>query len=234
MRKAFLLLLFAGYVPASSAQELKNVPHCGDPQNISTEFREIAGETFDIVGSLQEVELKGKIFYEPVLQNAEVAVRKATRKAITTDEQRLARCLESYKNIIDVYRSTIEFQSIPNAPKNPEFLNAMQKGQEEHKEGIHQALGVPAKQISQDTSSEKHISQPAISEMGRLSISSKPIDAELFVDGAFVGNAPTALQLQSGKHIVRVSLLGYTDWTKEITLMPASEANLVATLQKQK
>jgi hypothetical protein len=140
MRKVILLLLLASHAPALSAQELKNARPCGDSENISAEFREIAGEAFDIVGSLQEAELKGKVFYEPVLQKAEVAVRKATRKAISPDEQSLARCLESYKNAIDVYRSATEFQNIPEAPKNPEFLNALKKGQEEHKEEIHQAL----------------------------------------------------------------------------------------------
>jgi hypothetical protein len=95
-------------------------------------------------------------------------------------------------------------------------------------------LAVPVKQIPKSASSGKPISQPVASEMGKLLISSKPNDAELFVDGAFVGNAPATLQLHSGEHTVRASLSGYKDWTRKITLMPASEANLVATLQKQK
>lgn len=51
-----------------------------------------------------------------------------------------------------------------------------------------------------------------------ISVSSTPDGAEISVDGAFSGNTPSTLKLKPGKHNVRVSLVGYKDWTREITV----------------
>ena len=55
---------------------------CADvsPKNISIEFNEIAGQALDAVESLEAAQLKGKLFYEPIFENADLAVRKAKRK----------------------------------------------------------------------------------------------------------------------------------------------------------
>jgi PEGA domain len=74
---------------------------------------------------------------------------------------------------------------------------------------------------------------PAIAEeKGKILVSSTPEGAEVYVDDAFVGNAPATLQLASGKHIVRVALEGYKDWAKEVSVFAGSEVGLKATLEK--
>jgi hypothetical protein len=65
-----------------------------------------------------------------------------------------------------------------------------------------------------------------------ISISSNPDAADIYVDDAFSGNAPATLKLSPGKHTIRVSLVGYKPWSREITVQAGSEAHLVATLER--
>jgi hypothetical protein len=81
----------------------------------------------------------------------------------------------------------------------------------------------PATQAS-DTS-------PAAS--GTVSVKSTPDGADVSSDGNFMGNTPASLKLGVGKHTVKVSLAGYKDWTREITVSAGSEVQLNATLEKQ-
>ena len=66
-----------------------------------------------------------------------------------------------------------------------------------------------------------------------LLLSSTPDGAEVYVDDAFVGNAPATLHLDAGKHSVRISQTGYKDWKRDVTSFAGSEAHLSATLEKQ-
>ena len=68
---------------------------------------------------------------------------------------------------------------------------------------------------------------------GTISVSSTPDNAEISVDGAFMGNTPATLKLTPGKHTIRVVLTGYKEWTKEITVLAGSEVRLAAVLEKQ-
>ena len=65
-----------------------------------------------------------------------------------------------------------------------------------------------------------------------ISVSSSPEDAEIYLDGEFVGNAPAVLKLVNGKHTVRLTKAGYTEWLREITAHAGSEVHLAATLEK--
>ncbi len=70
-------------------------------------------------------------------------------------------------------------------------------------------------------------------ETGTVSIKSTPEGADVSSDGNFMGNAPASLKLSPGKHTVKVSLTGYNDWTREITVSAGSELQLNAVLEKQ-
>ena len=70
-------------------------------------------------------------------------------------------------------------------------------------------------------------------EKGRISLTSVPEGADVYVDDALVGNAPATLKLSAGKHTVKVSQQGYKTWTKEITVFGDSETNLKASLEKE-
>ena len=65
-----------------------------------------------------------------------------------------------------------------------------------------------------------------------VSVSSDPNSADVYADGAFIGNAPATLKLSPGKHTVRVSMSGFKDWSREIVTEAGSEAHLVANLEK--
>lgn len=65
-----------------------------------------------------------------------------------------------------------------------------------------------------------------------VSITSNPEGAEIYVDDGLIGNAPSTVKLQPGKHTIRVNLSGYNPWTREITTQSGSEVRLAATLEK--
>jgi len=77
-------------------------------------------------------------------------------------------------------------------------------------------------------------SEVKAAEYGSLVITSDPQDADVLVDGTYVGITPATMDLIVGKHSVQVSHRGYVDWFKEITVLVRSKLTLAATLDKQK
>jgi len=67
---------------------------------------------------------------------------------------------------------------------------------------------------------------------GTVLLSATPENAEVTVDGSFVGNAPVNLKLAPGKHTIAVSAKGYQTYTREITVMADSEVRLTASLEQ--
>jgi hypothetical protein len=68
---------------------------------------------------------------------------------------------------------------------------------------------------------------------GTIEVHSTPDGAEVYVDGAFIGNAPATLKLSPGQHTIRVTQSGFKDWSREIAVQAGSEAHLAASLEKQ-
>jgi hypothetical protein len=66
----------------------------------------------------------------------------------------------------------------------------------------------------------------------KLSVSSIPADAEIEVDGEFVGNTPSVLVLETGDHTIVVRSAGYARWEKTMRLVPG-EVKLSAELQPE-
>ncbi|HXM95855.1 MAG TPA: PEGA domain-containing protein [Candidatus Dormibacteraeota bacterium] len=77
------------------------------------------------------------------------------------------------------------------------------------------------------------VSAPVATVTGSVEIHSTPDGAEVYVDGAFIGNAPATLKLTPGQHSIRVNQPGYKDWSRDLTIQTGSEAHLTATLEKQ-
>lgn len=65
-----------------------------------------------------------------------------------------------------------------------------------------------------------------------VAITSNPDGAEIYIDEALVGNAPSTVKLQPGKHTIRVALDGYKPWSREITTQSGSDVRLAATLER--
>lgn len=68
--------------------------------------------------------------------------------------------------------------------------------------------------------------------LGTVILSATPENAEVSVDGNFVGNAPVNLKLAPGKHTIVVTAKGYQGLTRDITVMPDSEVQLTANLEQ--
>lgn len=66
----------------------------------------------------------------------------------------------------------------------------------------------------------------------KVNFTSQPDGADVYVDGNFVGNTPTQLQLPAGSYKISVQAPGHKNWEREVKLMPAGEVNLRAVLEK--
>lgn len=88
-------------------------------------------------------------------------------------------------------------------------------------------------QVKTKTVKDADEKAPAAAEArGSLIVDSTPGSADVSLDGAFVGNAPATLKVPAGKHTVKVSLKGYQDWSKDVTILADSEIKLLAPLDK--
>lgn len=65
----------------------------------------------------------------------------------------------------------------------------------------------------------------------KLSISSLPDGADIEVDGSFMGNTPSAVELTPGEHMVAVKKSGYKPWERKIKLT-GGDIKLNAELEK--
>lgn len=70
-------------------------------------------------------------------------------------------------------------------------------------------------------------------QTGTVTVTCTPDGADVYADGAFVGNAPAMLKLSPGKHTIRVGMRGYKGWDREITVQTGSQLNLKAALEKE-
>lgn len=75
--------------------------------------------------------------------------------------------------------------------------------------------------------------QPAQSDKGRLQVASSVPDAEVYIDGKFVGNAPSTVPLAAGDHIVEVKASKFVDWKRTVSVTDGSDLNVKAALQPQ-
>jgi len=70
-------------------------------------------------------------------------------------------------------------------------------------------------------------------KMGILNVNADEESDEVFVDGAFVGNAPAKLKLEPGLHIIEVKKTGFKDYRKALKISEGSELTLRAVLERQ-
>jgi hypothetical protein len=73
---------------------------------------------------------------------------------------------------------------------------------------------------------------PAAATTGKLSIASVPDAADIEVDGGFVGNTPSDLQVAEGEHTVTVKKTGFKDWERKLKVNAGSSVRLNAELEK--
>ena len=94
---------------------------------------------------------------------------------------------------------------------------------------VHQRLGVT---LGARTDAAQP-PQPAAS--GKISITSTPADADIEIDGVFLGNTPSDLAVAEGKRVVKITKKGYRPYERTLQVQPggsqriSAELDLVAT-----
>ena len=70
------------------------------------------------------------------------------------------------------------------------------------------------------------------SASGKLQMESDPSGADIEVDGNFVGNTPSDVQVADGEHMVSVKKAGFKDWERKLKVSSGSSVHLNAELEK--
>jgi hypothetical protein len=75
-----------------------------------------------------------------------------------------------------------------------------------------------------------NIAAPSLS--AKLQFASTPDGADIEVDGSFVGNTPSDVQVAEGEHTVSVKKSGYKDWQRTLKVSGGSSLHLNADLER--
>jgi hypothetical protein len=89
----------------------------------------------------------------------------------------------------------------------------------------------PGPAPAQDMSANSQ-SQSAITTSAKLQVDSTPPGADIEVDGSFVGNTPSEVQVTDGDHTVVVKKSGFKDWQRKLKSSAGSSVHLSAELDK--
>jgi hypothetical protein len=66
---------------------------------------------------------------------------------------------------------------------------------------------------------------------GNITVSSDPPGAEIYVDGKFVGQTPSTIELPAGSHRVEVKSRGRQDWARDLEVLKDSQLTLHPVLE---
>ncbi len=77
------------------------------------------------------------------------------------------------------------------------------------------------------------IAVPVAAKGGLLFLKADDESYEIFLDGAFVGNAPAKLKMTEGSHVVEVKKTGYKNYRKQLQIGDGSELTLKVNLEKE-
>ena len=80
---------------------------------------------------------------------------------------------------------------------------------------------------SRDGQPDEPSSNAAIS---KVMVSSEPTGGDIYIDGNFMGNAPSLIDLPVGPHTVRIEAKGQKAWSRTVNLTAGSKITIHATL----
>jgi hypothetical protein len=89
----------------------------------------------------------------------------------------------------------------------------------------------PASQL-QPAFNDVAASSATNSSAGRVQLESEPAGADIEVDGSFVGNTPSDVQVNGGDHTITVKKVGFKDWERKVKVSAGSSVHLNAELEK--
>jgi hypothetical protein len=68
--------------------------------------------------------------------------------------------------------------------------------------------------------------------VGSVAILADPAGAEIYVDGRFLGPAPSTLHLASGAHRIELRSGGKRDWSRELEVIKDSELTVRPVMER--
>jgi len=68
----------------------------------------------------------------------------------------------------------------------------------------------------------------------KVMVSSEPTGGDIYVDGNFMGNTPSQIELPAGSHTVRVEAKGQRPWSRAVSLTAGSKVTIQAVLDAEK
>lgn len=77
---------------------------------------------------------------------------------------------------------------------------------------------------AQSNSSSKTAAAPELTAPAapQITVASEPAGADIEVDGSFVGNTPSTIDMTPGDHVIRVTKAGYQPWERKMKVMSGS------------
>jgi hypothetical protein len=74
---------------------------------------------------------------------------------------------------------------------------------------------------------------PEKAQKVKCNFSSTPSGADIILDGQYMGSTPSGISVSTGTHSVVFSMEGFTQWKRDLTVLPGSELTVSAILQKE-
>jgi len=71
-----------------------------------------------------------------------------------------------------------------------------------------------------------------VATSAKIQLESSPSGADIELDGSFVGNTPSDVQVAEGDHTVTVKKAGFKDWERKMKISAGSSVHLSAELEK--
>jgi hypothetical protein len=89
----------------------------------------------------------------------------------------------------------------------------------------------PAAAQDQNLSAANHV-ENVNSASAKIQIESTPPGADIEIDGSFVGNTPSDVQVEGGDHAIVLKKAGFKDWERTMKSSAGSSVHLSAELEK--
>ena len=113
-----------------------------------------------------------------------------------------------------------------------EACAAIQKDWPAHGAAIRAAAAEAASKATAPQAAAPATAAPAVPSAGKLTVVSVPDGADIEVDGSFVGNTPSDVQVPEGEHTIVVKKTGFKDWQRKMKVSGGSSVRLNAELEK--
>lgn len=76
------------------------------------------------------------------------------------------------------------------------------------------------------------VTSAAAASSAKISVASVPDGADIYVDGSFVGNTPSEIDVPDGEHTISIQKGGFNVWQRKVKVSSGSNVHLKAELEK--